>query len=450
MYRNEDLMKIKSNLNKIQDDASNEYKKLYEPTVDEIGMVYTAITNYVKRKKRIAYGGFAQNTILIDKNPDESFYKEVKGAYYKWPDIADIEFYSYTPVQDMIELTNELHSMGFKYVEGGEAVHPETFKISVNFIIYCDITYMPKNIYEKIPTLNINNIICAHPHFMMVDAYRILTDPMTSYFRLNKPIQRFPKLLKYYKIDMTDNIKINDMMADIKVMKVIKQILKQSKMVVVGFCAYNYYMKKVENTDIIKIPFYEAISMNLKKHATIIYKYLVKKFTTITVKEYNPFFTFMDHRVEYYHNNILVLKLYGNNKRCTVYNYSEKKHMYFGTYNLVYMYLLFNYFNSIVMKDNLLDTIHKNLLYNINHARDRYLDSHNMTVVDKSPFQDFTTKCFGKPHEPSREAKEERIKNNYTPFVYKPNLKNNMIKEFTFSNNSGMMITLKEDLIHII
>ena len=214
MYRNEDLMKIKSNLNKIQDDASNEYKKLYEPTVDEIGQVYTAITNYVKRKKRIAYGGFAQNTILIDKNPDESFYKEVKGAYYKWPDIADIEFYSPTPVQDMIELTNELHSMGFKYVEGGEAIHPETFKISVNFIIYCDITYMPKNIYENIPTLNINNIICAHPHFMMVDAYRILTDPMTSYFRLNKPIQRFPKLLKYYKIDMTDNIKINDILKE--------------------------------------------------------------------------------------------------------------------------------------------------------------------------------------------------------------------------------------------
>ena len=38
-----------------------------------------------------------------------------------------------------VELTEELHSKGFKHVEGKEGVHPETYKIFVNFINYCDM-----------------------------------------------------------------------------------------------------------------------------------------------------------------------------------------------------------------------------------------------------------------------------------------------------------------------
>jgi len=51
------------------------------------------------------------------------------------------------------------------------------------------------------PIIEIDGIKCAHPHFMMVDTYRILTDPMTSYWRLDKSIKRFQKLIKYYPID---------------------------------------------------------------------------------------------------------------------------------------------------------------------------------------------------------------------------------------------------------
>ena len=67
MYRFEDLDKIKINLDNIQDKAANEYKTFYEPTIKEIGDVYSSIINYIKRKKRITYGGFAQNIILINR-----------------------------------------------------------------------------------------------------------------------------------------------------------------------------------------------------------------------------------------------------------------------------------------------------------------------------------------------------------------------------------------------
>ena len=51
----------------------------------------------------------------------------------------------------------------------------------------------------------------------------------------------------------------------------------------------------------------------------------------------------MDKRIEFYHDGQLVFRLFGNNERCTVYNYSDKKKTHFGTYNLVFMYLLFDY-----------------------------------------------------------------------------------------------------------
>ena len=71
MYRDEDIEKIKDNINKIIDDSHNEYKKSYEPTLIEVAKVYNAIKDYIIRTKKIAYGGFAQNTLLMNKNKSE-------------------------------------------------------------------------------------------------------------------------------------------------------------------------------------------------------------------------------------------------------------------------------------------------------------------------------------------------------------------------------------------
>jgi len=196
MYRNEDIEKINKNIDKIKDDAAQEYKTLYEPTLNEISKVYTSIKNYIKRKGRVAYGGFAQNLLIMKKNPDDSFYKIIDGVFYNWPELADIEFYSPTPIEDVIELTEELFKLGYKNIEGKEGIHSDTYKIFVNFLNYCDISYIPANVNNNIPIIEVDGIKCAHPHFMMVDTYRILTDPMTSYWRVDKSIKRFQKLIK--------------------------------------------------------------------------------------------------------------------------------------------------------------------------------------------------------------------------------------------------------------
>ena len=113
MYREEDLIKIEENYDKIRNESAKEYKTYYEPTLTEISGVYNAIKNFIKKNKRIVYGGFAQNMLVKVKNNQDVFYTEINGAFYNLPDIADIEFYTPTPIADLIALTEELHTLKF-------------------------------------------------------------------------------------------------------------------------------------------------------------------------------------------------------------------------------------------------------------------------------------------------------------------------------------------------
>lgn len=450
MYRIEDITKINENINKIQDEASMHYKTYYEPTLKESGEVYKAIKNFLIRKKRVTYGGFAQNMLIMYKNPEASFYKEVNGAFFNWPDIADIEFYSPTPLQDIIELTEELYSQGFKNIQGKDGLHPETYKVFINFINYCDISYIPQHIHNSMPVIEINGIKCAHPHFMMVDAYRVLTDPMTSYWRLEKTLKRWQLILKYYPLDQklkNEKFKLENNDESLKYIK--KKIIHKSKLVVVGFAAYNYYTSKVSKEDIIQeYSFYELISENLHHDAKHIYKVLKNKYKDkITVKEYQPFFQFTDNKVEYFNNNKLILRLFGNNHRCTVYNYSTKKHTHYGTYNLVFMYLFFDYFYAFINRDKINTNLYNALIAKFHNNRNKYMDSHNITVLDKSPFQDFTFKCYGVPVDMARQARLEMKNRDKFRFTYIPSGKPKQAPEYNFFNTSGNPIMNTKNLI---
>lgn len=456
MYRLEDIEKINDNIKDIKDNAATAYKTYYEPTLNELSNVYNAIKNYIKKNNKIVYGGFAQNLLITKKNRDDAFYKEINGAYYNWPDLADIEFYSTTPLKDVIDLTEELHGLGFKHIEGKEGVHSETYKIFVNFINYCDISYMPTNIYNKVDTINVDGIKCIHPHFMMLDAYRIITDPMTSYWRLDKSINRFQKLIQYYPIDLSLNNKSFNLKHNIpeEVIRYIrKKIVQRSNLIVVGINAFNYYINKQNKKYIIdNVSYYEIISESLEEDATRIYKQLKNHFPNkITTKEYYPFYAYLDNRIEYYYDNQLILVLYGNNKRCTVYNFSKKKHIYYGTFNLVYLYLMYNYYYNEINNNKFNKELYLSLAGKLFETRNSYLKEHKISVIDESPFQDFTFKCFGLPVDPLRssflEMKEKKKEGRRMKFRYEPSGKKGKVPEFMFANSSGNEIINKKYLI---
>ncbi len=438
MYRIEDIDNIKKNIGQIQDEAMLTYKQNYEPTLTESKSVYNYILEFIKSRKRIIYGGWAQNELIKSKNKDETFYKEI--------DIADVEFYSYEPIKDAIELGDFLKSKNLKYISVQGGIHEGTYKIFVNFINYCDISYLAKNICDKCLKLELNGLLYAHPMFLYIDIFRVFTDPLTSFWRLEKSFIRFIKLYKYYPIKEPSNKNFIIKKTDNEIIKKIrKNIIHDSKLIVIGKYAYNYYVQKV-NEKKIDIDYYELISTNYIDDTKYIYTKLQKLFPNnkISFKKYYPFFEFFDKKTEYYCDDILILKIYGNNNRCIVHHESTKKRCLFGSFQLVYLYLLSNYNYHIINKNTSEENNCLLMLYNINKSKNLYLDNHNKTVLDKTPFQEFIIKCIGTPYDPIREARLEmtsKHKKGLKPnFRYEPSGNSVKIPEFKFSNSSGNQV----------
>ncbi len=449
MYRAIDEEAILKNLSSLEDEAKQIYLNTYEPTIREIKSVYNEIMNFIKEKRRIIYGGFAQNSLIKHKNKDAAFYKET--------DIADIEFYTPDPIGDTIDLVDYLHKKNYKYVEGKEGVHPETYKIFVNFINYCDISYMPANIYKNCPTIDINDIRFTHPHFMLIDAYRVYSDPMTSYFRLTKTFTRFNKLMHYYPLneDMlyhksNPSSKANkDILSFIR-HKIIITKNSNSNLIVVGHYAFNQLMKmaKAPETYLIDTTYYQVISINYSQDIQNIQNKMKQQYPNVVVKKYYPFFQFLDRSTEFFININgtlqLVLRVYDANERCIVYRKSEKKKTLFGTYQLIFMYNLIQYNISKIRNNEYNKSTYGSMLIRMMKARDKYLEEHNKTVLDKSIFQEFTMSCIGEPKDLLREsfllAKKKKEQGKKVKFMYKSTGQPGKKPNFRFDDSSGELI----------
>ena len=80
----------------------------------------------LKKKKRKVYGGYAINMLLKNIDEDLAVYSEVDDLG------ADVDFYSCDPLQDLIDICNELHDNEAKEIDGKEAGHDDTYSIFIN------------------------------------------------------------------------------------------------------------------------------------------------------------------------------------------------------------------------------------------------------------------------------------------------------------------------------
>ena len=101
------------------------------------------------------------------------------------------------------------------------------------------------------------------------------------------------------------------------------------------------------------------------------------------------------------------------------------------------MYLLFNYFYAFCNQDKYNINLYYILFCKLFYLRQRYLDTHNITIIDKSPFQDFTFKCYGIPSDPLRIV---LLENNKIKFKYIPGNKDIQNIKLEFKNCSGNQI----------
>jgi len=446
LYRSEDIQIVTEKMKEIVTFADIHAKKILEPTIYEYRTVFKTISDYIKKNNQIVYGSLALNEMLKDKSPKDTIYDE----YTK----NDIEIYSVDPIFDVISMCDLLHQNKYKYIEGKEADHPGTFTIFVNFEKYCDITYVPRIIYHNLPTIKVNGYRLINPVFMLVDRLRVYSDPLTSYFVLEKTFTRTNLLLKVATFNPTKGeIKENTKYTHI-LNKLVPKISNIQNIIFVDDPAYNYYMQQSNNKNQSESHI-GIIVPNIEKNGQLIYNTfldIIAEIDTsfrenIKVEEYNIFFQFWNRRIIIFYKNQPIVTIYQNKYKCYQYNEIERYNtkINIGNFTLILLNYLIHYNHNMVFK--LENKEYEYRIGNLLDAKNTYLSKNKLTVLDKSPFREFQAECMGDSIEFRRSVrlKINKRKEKGGPLVYRyqPESNNNTLAsdKYIFPNESGSLIT---------
>ena len=468
LYKDQDVKLLKDNIDDILEDLKNRQLRLVEPYEQELREVTNILLTYLRENKRKCYGGFAINMLVTQKDKNAAIYKD--------NDFPDIDFYSPEPLQDLYRICNLLYDKGFKYIVGKEALHRETYSIFVNQHLYCDISYVPWNIYNKIPFKEIDGLYITGPNFIAIDYLRMLTDPLFSIWRIEKAFARFALLQKYYPLPHTENpIKLPKPKNPSVLETVNNFLIDRETTLTVGLYAFNYFLmnsglleskdKAAKKFSLLDYSYFEIISTNFREDTLALIELLKKEHKEkITVTEYYPFFQFFGHRAFIYADDVLVAIVYHYNKRCTPYLVEPaykftggkatklKGNIVIGTFSVVLMYALVTVIKARVDNDETRKQIYHDVVSQLIEMRNYYLNKNKKTIFDKTLFQDFVLECKGEMLDPKREQQLlylERKKKNKYAFRYEPTPEK-IIKEpdvtYRFANSSGNIVNNERNL----
>jgi hypothetical protein len=155
---------------------------------------------FIIRKKRILYGGMSI---------DISLRLADKPGIYTDDAIPDYDFYSPDIEGDANEIADILHAAGFTGVNAHNAQHATTRRVKINLANnVADVSYMPAEIYDRIPTQMYKGMRVTHPIFQWMDMHRSLSQPFEKppweviTHRVHKDIKRYKLLYEAYGIPL--------------------------------------------------------------------------------------------------------------------------------------------------------------------------------------------------------------------------------------------------------
>lgn len=150
------------------------------------------VSNFIRRKARVCYGGTAMNEILPDS---QKFYDpEV--------DLPDYDFFTPSIEDDTKDLVAELQKAGFKDVYQKMGIHEGTTKILVNFSPVADITLIEKGVFETLAkrAVNKHGILYTDPDCLRSMMYLELSRPRGMVTRWEKVFERLELINEHFPV----------------------------------------------------------------------------------------------------------------------------------------------------------------------------------------------------------------------------------------------------------
>lgn len=442
-YTGNDYEDIMKQLPEIIEEASRRAGEILEPTVHEKTEVMGVIRDFIRDRKRKVYGGTAINEAIKIRNPEDAIYDDYN--------FSDIEFYSPTPKKDVVDLTNILYEKGYKCPYGREANHEETFTIIVNFQLYCDISYVPTRVYNGIKTIVIDGIHYVDPHFILIDQLRILNQPLTAAaFRWEKTFKRMYRLLKNYPLEYFDKTIQMDR-PDNTIKQLINEIKNQflansphgEKCLISGYDAYNFYIRHAQqdrnveqmarttygadriNTFTTIVPYLDLISVDYHDSVENMYYYLrntVPDSSKLSLREFHPLFQFVGHSVFIDYDGKPLVRITDSTGFCVPNIRTTRGYMYVS-YQYILMVMLINKFRSYLDSDQQTYYNYSVAVSNLVSARNNYLNSRKLGVINNTVFGEFRVSCVGETFDfmhSSRKRQRDQRQKGKKSFYYSP------------------------------
>lgn len=451
LYNDDQNSAFKDNIEYIMDEVTKRRNVLLQPEKKVKDSITGIILKYIKDNKRKIYGGWALNELIKKKKPEDAFYKEIE--------FQDIEFYSFEPLQDLLKICDILYSAGYSLITGKEAQHTETYTVFVEFEKFCDISYVPKFVYDNIGTIEVNGYQLVEPDFLVIDVLRAFSDPITSYHRLEKTMKRLRLLQKHYPIKEIKkpdpfpepvNPEISNVTNDI-----FEFIKNKESIIIFGNVGYQIYMSEGKFPKIKDIPYFELVSSNQVSDCTDLKKILNTHYKDITVNEFYPFFQFYGRKISFYYKTHLIADIYSNNHRCVPYhkiNLDKNTFVKFGSFTFEILMLFVLVQKAKMEKNNKLQNIRYYMISSLIKKRNDYLKQNRKTIIDDTIYQEFYSECTGLTIDPPRlfRLKVEKRKKNKSRyiFIYEPASGNDKpdITKYKFPNTSGNEINNPRNL----
>ena len=224
----EELEKIAKKL-----EMENNKKAAADPIVR---VSLTIVRDFLKDNEVMCYGGTAINNLLP---PEDRFYDP------KY-DIPDYDFFSKTPQEHALKLSELLSKAGVKNVEVKPGQHLGTFKVFSDFEGVADITHLESLVFDRLWDENVtrNGIHYVSPDFLRMSMYLELSRPRGDVSRWKKVYERLLLLNKHYPIQCKAGKTSPHPEIEKERKKEFRRILTEEPVVLLGATAAEVHLEK--------------------------------------------------------------------------------------------------------------------------------------------------------------------------------------------------------------
>ena len=206
----------------------------------ELRFALDIVERFLKKKKRVCYGGTAMNAQL----PKElQFYSEEK-------DLPDYDFFTPSIEEDTDEIINDLKKAGFEEVANRVGMHDGTKKILVNYVAVADISEMESDVYEKIEkrSVTIKGIHYTDPDILRMMMYLELSRPKGEVSRWAKVYDRLQLINKAFPMKKCVKEERKPKQIPLELRKEIHEFCIENKKILAGARLEKVYFKSMESS----------------------------------------------------------------------------------------------------------------------------------------------------------------------------------------------------------